>query len=127
MLNPEYYDEEEDLPIYKSELTSKFYCSEECKEKAEEEYKEKNWYYAEYDDVYFENEDDITYYNMYDSIAGRYIPTSISKAALSLALEKQYLTEIDGAVYDVIDISTGKPYGMNAEKETVTEYVEAYA
>ena len=127
MLNPEYYDEENDLSFYQSELTGKSYCSEECKEKAEEEYKEKNWHYAEYDDVYFENEDDITYYNMYDSIAGRYIPTSISKAALSLALDKQYLTEIDGAVYDVIDISTGRPYGMNAEKVTVTENVEAYA
>jgi hypothetical protein len=77
--------------------------------------------------VYFENEDNITYYNMFDSIEGRYVPTSISKAALSLALEKQYLTEIDGAVYDVIDIKTGKPYGMNAEKVTVTEDVEAYA
>ena len=42
MLNPEYYDEENDLSFYKSELTGKSYCSEECKEKAEEEYKEKN-------------------------------------------------------------------------------------
>ena len=125
MLNPEYYDEENDLSFYKSELTGKSYCSEECVEKAEEEYKEKNWHYAEYDVEYFENEDDITYYNMYDSIEGRYIPTTISKVALEEALDKQYLCEVDGAVYDVIDIKTGKPYGEKNEK--ITEDVVAYA
>ena len=33
-----------------SEVTEEYYCCKECMEKAENEFKRKNWHYSEYDD-----------------------------------------------------------------------------
>lgn len=45
---------------YYSEITHGSYCCEDCRDEAEDKYKEENWHYSEYDDEYFEDEDDIT-------------------------------------------------------------------
>lgn len=47
---------------YYSEITEEDYCCESCRDQAEREYKESNWYYSEYDDKYYEDEDDVTRY-----------------------------------------------------------------
>lgn len=45
---------------YYSDITGEHYCTEGCMECAEKDYKEDNWTYAEFDDEYFEDEDDVT-------------------------------------------------------------------
>lgn len=45
---------------YYSDVTDAHYCKESCMKSAEIEYKEENWTYAEFDDEYFEDEDDVT-------------------------------------------------------------------
>lgn len=45
---------------YYSELTGDDYCCADCMEKAERDYKEDYWYYAEWDNDYFEDKDDVT-------------------------------------------------------------------
>lgn len=42
-----------------SDLTDEEYCCSDCLEEAEDEYKEDNWYYAEYDNEYFEDAEDV--------------------------------------------------------------------
>ena len=43
----------EDDAMY-SEVTEEYYCCKKCMEKAEDEFKRKNWYYSEYDDEWYE-------------------------------------------------------------------------
>lgn len=50
------------LDFYESDITDEMYCSEYCMEREEEDYKESNWYYSDYDQEYYEDEDDVTTY-----------------------------------------------------------------
>lgn len=54
------------LDFYESEVTDEMYCSEYCMERDEEEYKESNWYYSDYDHEYYEDEGDVTTYKRGD-------------------------------------------------------------
>lgn len=40
---------------YYSDITGETYCCRSCRDAAEQEYKEKNWEYSEYDDDYYES------------------------------------------------------------------------
>lgn len=44
---------------YYSDITEESYCCEYCRDDAERDYKERYWYYAEYDEEYFKDKDDI--------------------------------------------------------------------
>ena len=65
-----------DDAIY-SEVTEEYYCCKECMEKAENEFKRKNWHYSEYDDEWYESLDDITRINIWNESEGIYEEKSI--------------------------------------------------
>lgn len=102
----EYYVAEDECY---SELTEKYYCSESCREDAEQDYKERNWYLSEYDDEYFESEDDII--TVYEWINWRhcYRETTISKETLYELVDDGEATFVDGR-YIIDDIAAdGEP------------------
>ena len=43
-----------------SGITGRTYCCDYCKKDAEKDYMEENWYYSEYDGMYFENGNEVT-------------------------------------------------------------------
>lgn len=100
MLNPEYYDENDD--VYHSEITGEGYCCESCRDDAENEYKKKNWYYSDYDGEWYEDNDDVTTYRHYNITTCEYEDKTISKETLYELLDKGMLHEREHQYYDVI-------------------------
>lgn len=45
-----------------SDITGEDYCCDACMDDAEREYKGSHWYWSEYDEEYFEDEGDVTYW-----------------------------------------------------------------
>ncbi len=97
--------------VYSDLLEEKF-CCDSCLDKAEEEYKKRNWTYAEYDKEYFENEDDVTTFMFWNALEGKYIKTTISVQALDEKLLLDECFQFDDVVYSEINEDTGLPYGM---------------
>ena len=109
MLNPEYYDEDDD--VYDSSITGKGYCCETCREEAEEEYKKEHWYYSDYDDEYYLYANDITTYRHYNCITQEYEEKTISKESLFELIEREDFHEWGGMYFDAINKEVGKPIG----------------
>ena len=104
---------------YDSDITDESYCSRECREKAEQEHKERHWFYSEYDNEYFEEKEDVTSFMEYDPERGEYQERTISKESLNGLHPYTY----EGISYDEINELTNLPYGMRLakiEKETET-------
>lgn len=80
---------------YYSEITRDDYCCESCRDEAEREYKEENWYYSEYDDEYFEDESDVVTLkrDTYDEI-------SISRDSADRLVDRGEAVLINGKYYD---------------------------
>lgn len=116
MLNPEYYDEDDD--VYNSEMTGKAYCCLDCREKAEDKYMKENWYYSDYDDEYYEDGKDVTTYRRYNCITCEYEDKTISKETLYELLERGDFHEWGQQYFDVINEEVGKPIGY----ETLLEF-----
>lgn len=116
MLNPDYYDNEDGL--YYSDITKKSYCSEDCREVEEEEYKEEHWFHSDYDGEYYPYANDITTYMNYNCITGEYDEKTISKDSFFDRLESGELFEWGGRYFDVINEEVGKPFGF----ETLLEF-----
>lgn len=57
--NPSLYDWANRYAEY-SDLTEEWYCDDSCRESAEDNYKENYWSYSDIDDVYIEDEDDLS-------------------------------------------------------------------
>lgn len=57
--NPSLYDWANRYAEY-SDLTEEWYCDDSCRESAEDYYKENYWSYSDIDDVYIEDEDDLS-------------------------------------------------------------------
>ena len=60
-----------------SDLTGKDYCCEECRKKAEEEFKESNWTFSHYDRIYVEDVSEIRIYNAWQEDLGAFIEQNI--------------------------------------------------
>ena len=93
-----------------SELTDEYYCCKDCKETAEKEFKEENWFWSEFDHQYFEHEDDITEIYKLNKEIKDYEAIPISKKTLDAMLERKEAFVFDGEVYDRINKRTGKPF-----------------
>lgn len=104
---------DEDYPkddgVY-STLTDEYYCCAHCKEKAEQEYKEENWFWSEYDHQYFENEDEITEIYRWNKGTKDYEAFTISKNMLDTLVERKEAFVYEGEFYDTINKRTGKPF-----------------
>ena len=110
-----------DDAIY-SEVTEEYYCYGECMEKAEYEFKRKNWYYSEYDNEWYENLDDITSIHIWNESAGIYEGKSICTDTLDKLIENEDVWQFDEDVFDKVNPSTNLPYGYKLKKEINHEY-----
>ena len=116
MLNPEYYGEEDG--VFYSEITGRSYCSDDCREEAEEEYKREHWHFSDYDDDWYADKNDLCTYQKYNCITEEYMEKTISKDSFFELLERGELYEWGGIYFDVINEEAGKPYGY----ETLLEF-----
>ena len=105
-----------------SEVTEEHYCCKECMEKAENEFKRKNWYYSEYDEAWYENLDDITRINIWNDSEGVYEEKSIGIDTLDGLIENEDVWEFGEDVFDTVNPSTNLPYGYKLKKEMNHEY-----
>lgn len=105
-----------------SEVTEEHYCCKECMEKAENEFKRKNWYYSEYDEAWYENLDDITRINIRNDSEGVYEEKSIGIDTLDGLIENEDVWEFGEDVFDTVNPSTNLPYGYKLKKEINHEY-----
>ena len=116
MLNPEYYDEDDD--VYYSEVTGKSYCDSDCRDEAEEAYKKENWHYSDFDDDWYEDKDDIVTYQKFNHITCQYEEKTITKDSYFDLIDNNELHPWGGLYFDVINEEVGKPYGY----ETLLEF-----
>ena len=93
-----------------SEITKEYYCCVNCKETAEQEYKEENWYWSEYDHQYFENEDEIKELYRWNKKLKDNEAFTISKKTLDTLVERKEAFVYEGEFYDTINKRTGKPF-----------------
>ena len=110
-----------DDAIY-SEVTEEYYCCKECMEKAENEFKRKNWHYSEYDDEWYESLDDITRINIWNESEGIYEEKSICTDTLDNLIENEDVWEFGEDVFDKVNPGTNLPYGYKLKKEMNHEY-----
>lgn len=78
-----------------SEITHESYCCEDCRDEAEDEYKEENWTYSEYDDEWFEDEDDVVTLKR-----GTCDEMSISRDSADRLVDRGEAICINGKYYD---------------------------
>ena len=110
-----------DDAIY-SEVTEEYYCCKECMEKAENEFKRKNWHYSVYDDEWYESLDDITRINIWNESEGIYEEKSICTDTLDNLIENEDVWEFGEDVFDKVNPGTNLPYGYKLKKEMNHEY-----
>ena len=67
---------------YYSEITTRWYCTEDCMLADEEDYKKEHWHYSDYDQEYTPNPDHLTTYQKYDPEQHMYIEKTIFTATL---------------------------------------------
>ena len=122
-------DDVEECPICKkkfirsegtySQLTEMSYCSDECLNKDEEDYKKKYWHYSDYDQEYVEEKDELSSFMEYSSITGEYNVKTILTKSLIMAIENGDFRVVGGVIYDTVDTLTGQPYRMMKQLEEV--------
>lgn len=100
-----------------SEMTEEYYCCKECMEKAEDEFKRKNWYWSEYDNEWYGDYTDITCIHIWNDPEGIYEVKSISTDTLCRLLENEEAWEFGEEVFDRINPATHLPYGHKLKKE----------
>ena len=105
-----------------SEITEEYYCCKECMEKAEDEFKRKNWYYSEYDEAWYEELDDITRIHIWNESEGVYEEKSICIDTLDGLIENEDVWQLGEGVFDKVNPSTNLPYGYELKKEMNHEY-----
>ena len=99
-----------------SEITEEDYCCESCLEKAEQKYKEEHWTYSDYDGEYYEDEEDITYYQRWNREKEVYEEKSISVESLRHLLYNEEFYEFDNEYFDQVNPATNLPYGYKLIK-----------
>ena len=102
-----------------SEITEEYYCHCDCMDDAESTYKRKNWHYSDYDEEYYESEDDITYYNEWNSSIGEYETKTISEETVDELLEKGGLYRFGDELFDTVDSFSNLPFGYQLIKIAV--------
>ena len=105
-----------------SEVTEEYYCCKECMEKAENEFKRKNWYYSEYDEAWYENLDDITCIHIWNESGGIYEEKSICTDTLDNLIGNEDVWQLGEDVFDKVNPGTNLPYGYKLKKEMSHEY-----
>ena len=105
-----------------SEVTEETYCTYDCLDDAESTYKRENWYYSYYDEEYYENEEDITYFYEWNSGLGEYERKTISEISADELWEKGELHRFGNDLFDLIDNEFNLPFGYQLIKIAVSIY-----
>ena len=92
-----------------SEVTGNCYCSEGCREKAEDCYISENWHRCDWDGKYYEHEEDLITYKALNILSNTYTDRTIPKALIPEAANNNELYLVDGVYYDALD-ENGEPY-----------------
>jgi len=82
-----------------SDVTDETYCDYYCLQKAEQRYKEDNWFYSEYDDDYYEDGDEVVTAWKWDFLLHRYVETSIHCDSLKELFEVNEASYFEGRYY----------------------------
>lgn len=93
-----------------SEITEEYYCCESCKAKAEQKYKEQNWFFCEYNNDYVEDEADVTELYQWNTKIRDYVAISISKAKLTELVTMNRCFIIGDEAYDKLNGRTNLPF-----------------
>ena len=96
MLSVEYYAEH----LSYSEVLGEYYCSDECRDQAERDFKARNWYYSDYDEEYFKDEEEITTFITLNTETGRFEEQTISVNTLSSLLIQKEMIQIGDMYYE---------------------------
>ena len=113
ILNPEYYAEkDESNGIFYSDITEGYYCCQSCRDRAEDWYKKENWFYADYEDRYYPDLEDLTTCHIFNRETWEYEESKISVELLDDLVVSGQFHEYEGEYYDCIDKETGLPYGV---------------
>ena len=105
-----------------SELIDDYYYDEDKFKAAEKAYIEKNWFWSEIDQDYYETSFEVTVVNIWNSQEKKYEEKTISGATLDDGLDSGKYVEYDGIAFDNIDYKTNLPYGyklVKIESETL--------
>ena len=87
---------------YYSELTGDSYCCENCMEEAEQEWRNENMYYSEYDEDWTDDEDEVTTFKAWYPIlggGGYHYSVSILTESLNKLIEKGEVILCNGVWY----------------------------
>ena len=95
-----------------SDLTGKDYCCSDCLKDAEKKYKQEHWHYSAFDNEYYENADEITFFNCWISEKGVYTERTISKKSLNEMVDRGMMFLFSGEYCNALDPMTNKPYSQ---------------
>ena len=94
-----------------SEITEIYYCSEECRDEAEGNYKKEHWHFSAYDNAFYEDEDDITTFNEWHQELSTYVRKTISVDTLRTKLIEDDWHRYGDEYFNEVDMETNLPYG----------------
>ena len=94
-----------------SEMTELDYCSDNCADKAEENYKKERWHYSEYDDDYYKDEEDVTIFNEWRQELSSYVRKTIHIDSLRTNLIENDWHRYGDEYFNEVDIETNLPFG----------------
>ena len=95
---------------YESEITGETYCCEECRTVAEKRYKETNWKWSDFDQDYYEDESEITFFNCWNPETQTYTEKTISWNSLSEMVDRGLMFLFAGEYCNALDPQTNQPY-----------------
>ena len=100
---------------YYSEVTEEDYCCSYCREQAEKSYKEKYWYYSEYDDDYAEDEDDVVPALLWNVVDACYDKTTVFRDTVDSLVRRRCAGYVDDVCYIDFIGYDGEPAHLMAE------------
>ena len=99
---------------YESEMTGETYCCSECRILAEKRYKEANWKWSDFDQDFFEDESEVTFFNCWNPEIHAYTEKTISWNSLSEMVDRGLMFLFSGEYCDALDPLTNQPYKQAA-------------
>ena len=94
-----------------SDITETHYCSDNCRDEANDDYKKEHWHFSAYDNDYYEDEDDITTFNEWHQELNTYVRKTISVDTLRTNLIENDWHRYGDEYFNEVDIETNLPYG----------------
>lgn len=117
MYHPDYYSDD----LYYSSLTQEYYCCQKCRSIAEQKYREENWCYCDFDQLYYESESELTNYLAWNEDLGEYETKKVCKEKITAYLNGEVLFKIGDQLYDRTNNETGLPLEVETEVEALIE------